>query len=162
LQVKINCVVARSANAQELENFHDFSVQHGLEVRFLELMRIGPARAQHERDFVSADEMLARLTRHSPLHSVDTSPDSTAFVRVSRAGARLGFIASESRPFCGNCSRLRLTARGELRGCLFREEGVALAGQPLDRYPAILEQVALRKPLTRIPELRQPMHEIGG
>ena len=109
-----------------------------------------------------ASEMLERIARRSPLREVDVAPDATAFERVSEAGARLGFIASESKPFCGGCSRLRLSAKGHLRACLFKEDGVPLAGLSDSDIDEAVRAVVDMKPPGRIPSILQPMHQIGG
>jgi len=162
LVVKINAVVMRGMNDHELEAFHDFALVEGVEVRFLELMRIGEALPFFDERFVAASQMLARLERHSPLRAVGVEDDATAFKRVSQAGAALGFIASESVPFCGGCSRLRLSAKGTLRACLFKEDGISLRGVSRQELPDILRQVADLKPAGRIASIGQPMHAIGG
>lgn len=162
LVVKINTVVMRGMNDHELEAFHDFSVVEGVEVRFLELMRIGEALPFFEERFVPASEMLRRLERHSPLRQLAAEDDATAFLRVSQSGAALGFIASESVPFCGGCSRLRLSAKGTLRACLFKEDGISLRGVSRSDLPAVLAQVADLKPEGRLPSIAQAMHTIGG
>jgi GTP 3',8-cyclase len=162
LAVKINTVVMRGLNDHELEAFHDFALVEGVEVRFLELMRIGEALPFFEERFVPAAEMLRRLEEHSPLRSLAVADDATAFGRVSQAGAALGFIASESTPFCGACSRLRLSAKGMLRACLFKEDGLSLRGVPRQNLPALLRRVADLKPAGRLPSLGQAMHAIGG
>lgn len=162
MRTKVNCVVARGVNDDEIENFHDFSIREHVEVRFLELMRIGPARDEHARRFVTASEIVQRLQERSPLLAVDAPADSTAFLRRSAAGARLGFIASESQPFCTGCSRLRLSSRGFLRACLFKEDGLPLLGVPLEQYAELLGRVFAMKPVSRLSEIPQPMNQIGG
>lgn len=161
-EVKLNVIVFRGMNDDELPAFARFSASYGVEVRFLELMKVGPADARHGELFVPADEMLARLRETEELIPVEVPVDSTAFSYRTASGARLGFIASESKPFCGACSRLRLTATGKLRACLFSEAGVNLAGRdPLD-YPEILREVMALKPAGRLPRILQPMNQIGG
>jgi len=162
LVVKINTVVMRGLNDHELEAFHDFALVEGVEVRFLELMRIGEALPFFDERFVAAAEMLERLNRHSPLRSIEVEDDATAFKRVSEAGAALGFIASESVPFCGGCSRLRLSAKGMLRSCLFKEDGESLRGVFRQELPELLRRVADLKPIGRLPSIDQAMHAIGG
>jgi GTP 3',8-cyclase len=162
LVVKINTVVMRGMNDHELEAFHDFALTEGVEVRFLELMRIGEALPFFEERFVPASEMLRRLDNHSPLRELSVEDDATAFLRVSQAGAAIGFIASESVPFCGGCSRLRLSAKGMLRACLFKEDGVSLRGVARADLPGILRRVAELKPAGRLPSIAQAMHAIGG
>jgi cyclic pyranopterin phosphate synthase len=161
-QVKINAVVFKGVNEMELWDFARWSAQTGIEVRFLEFMKIGPAYESHWNRFISAEEMITLLETFTSLHPVPVPLDSTAFVFETDAGARLGFIASESQPFCGSCSRLRLSATGVLRSCLMSEQGLSLRGLATDRYPEILEKVMAMKPLGRLDHVTQPMHAIGG
>ncbi len=160
--VKINTIVFRGINDGELPDFLAFSADHGVEVRFLELMRVGPAIGEHAERFMPAREMLDRLEIHDTLEPVSDREDSTSFGFRSGRGARIGFIASESKPFCGACSRLRLSATGKLRSCLFADTGVELRGRdPLD-YPEILQEVMAMKPTGRLPRIHQAMNQIGG
>ena len=158
--VKVNCVLVRGAN--EVEDFLAFSARHGIPVRFLEYMKIGPQRGQHDALFVPAGEVIERLRQRHELVPVDADADATAFSFRTADGAEVGFIASESRPFCATCSRLRLTARGHLRACLMSEDGRDLRGVPREQYADVLADVMAMKPTGRIEEIAQPMHEIGG
>ena len=160
--VKVNVVVARGRNDHELFAFLHFAQEHGIEVRFLELMRVGPSIAEHERLFISAEEMIARIKTRYDLHPIESPKDSTSFGFQTDHGAKLGFIASESKPFCSTCSRLRLAATGKLRACLFSDQGINLRGKdPLD-YPEILREVMGMKPVGRISEVHESMNQIGG
>lgn len=160
--VKVNVVLLRGANDDEVEDFAAFSAEHGIPVRFLEYMKIGPQRGQHDALFVSAGEVIERLRRRNALTPIEGEADATAFSFRTDGGGEVGFIASESRPFCATCSRLRLSARGKLRACLMSEEGMSLVGVPREDYPAVLSEVMAMKPTGRLPEIAQPMHEIGG
>lgn len=160
--VKVNCIVFRDVNDGELPAFVRFAEEEGVEVRFLELMKVGPSAAEHASRFVTAEEMLRRL-EDSPLWSPENvEEDSTSFVYRTARGGRIGFIASESRPFCGACSRLRLSATGKLRSCLFADTGVPLKGRDVLDYPEILREVMGMKPTGRLPRILQPMNQIGG
>ena len=160
--VKVNVVLIRDANSDEVEDFVAFSAAQGIPVRFLEYMKIGPQRGHHDALFVSAGEVIERLRQRYALTPLDADADATAFSFRTDGGAEIGFIASESRPFCHTCSRLRLSARGKLRACLMSEEGESLQGVPPERYPDVLARVLPLKPYHRLPEIAQPMHEIGG
>jgi cyclic pyranopterin phosphate synthase len=161
-QVKVNVIVFRGINDDELQAFADFSAEHGVEVRFLELMRVGPAVGEHAERFVAAREMMDRLGETDSLEPVESAKDSTSFGFRTARGARIGFIASESKPFCGACSRLRLSATGKLRSCLFSDTGVELRGRDRLDYPEILRTVMALKPTGRLPRILQPMNQIGG
>lgn len=160
--VKVNCIVFKQINDDELLDFARFSEEQGIEVRFLELMKVGPGHWNHEDRFVPADHMIERLQREMDLIPVPVPLDSTSFVFRTSAGGRIGFIASESKPFCGHCSRLRLTATGSLRACLFSEQGVQLRGEPSHRYPELLQELLPMKPTHRLDHIHQPMNQIGG
>ncbi len=160
--VKVNVVLTRGANDDEVEDFVAFSARHAVPVRFLEYMKIGPRRAHFDELFVPAGEVIERLALRHELLPLASPHDSTAFSFRTPEGAEIGFIASESRPFCDSCSRLRLTARGKLRACLMSEDGLSLVGVPRARYPEVLEEVIAMKPTYRLHEIAQPMNEIGG
>lgn len=161
-EVKVNTIVFRGINDGELPDFLGFSEVHGVEVRFLELMRVGPAIGEYAERFVAAEEMLERLRPHGDLLPVDSPKDSTSFGFRTPRGGRIGIIASESKPFCGACSRLRLSATGKLRSCLFSDTGVELRGRDRLDYPEILHEVMAMKPTGRIPRIPQSMNQIGG
>lgn len=161
-EVKINTIVFRDLNDSELNAFTDFSARHGVEVRFLELMQVGPSADRHGDRFVPAEEMIKTLSLQTELIAVPSPEDSTSFGFRTAGGARLGFIASESKPFCGACSRLRLSATGKLRSCLFSDTGMELRGRDPLEFPELLHKVMGMKPTGRLPQILQPMNQIGG
>lgn len=160
--VKVNVVVLRGINDGELVEFAAWSAREGIEVRFLEFMPIGPAASTHARRFMPAAEMRQALSRSMDLIPIESPPDSTASRCVTSEGGRLGFIASESEPFCGNCSRLRLSATGILRACLMREGGLSLREVDPTEFRLRVREVMAQKPATRPTAIREPMHMIGG
>lgn len=160
--VKVNTVVLKGVNDGELEDFADWSADSGVEVRFLELMPIGPYASSHARRFLPASAMEARLRRSMDLEPLPRPPDATAVPYRTGRGGRIGFIASESRPFCGTCSRLRLSATGFLRACLMREDGACLRGADPADFPRLVRDVMARKPMARPARLAEPMHAVGG
>ena len=138
--LKINCVVLRGLNDDELEDFAALTRRHPWHVRFLELMPVGANLALSER-FVSADEVLARLSRLAPLTPVAGPPGwgpARSFAFPAAPGT-VGIISPLSHTFCADCRRLRLTADGRLRPCLFGAVEVDLRGplrrgEPLEPY----------------------------
>ena len=125
-------------------------------------MNIGPMYQKNRAYFISADEMRSRIEQSEKLSQIDVPKDSTSISYRSSSGAQIGFIASESKPFCSNCSRLRLTAKGQLRACLMSVDGKSLLGQKLEAYPGLLKSVMELKPFTRLENINQPMYQIGG
>jgi GTP 3',8-cyclase len=161
-RVKLNVVVCRGINDDEIGDFVDFSAAHGIPVRFLELMKIGPRHRDFDALFVPADEMIATIAARHELRPVAVEQDSTAFVYRSAHGAEIGFIASESRPFCDSCSRLRLSATGHLRACLMSERGLNVRGLSPAQLRQALYAVMSMKPGGRLSHVEQPMYQIGG
>ncbi len=161
-KVKVNTVVMRGVNDDELSDFTAWSARSGLEVRFLEYMRIGPELNRHAQRFMSADEMLSRLMLDYEVQSVAAEYDSTAILYKSACGARLGFIASESKAFCGTCSRLRLSATGVLRACVMSPGGISLRHTSPVEFPGSLEKVMAMKPILHPEHNPQPMYALGG
>src|SRR5262249_51962069 len=119
--VKVNAVSIRGVTELDAVPLARFARQHGLEMRFIEYMPIGAD--QWERGKVSfAHEILEQLEREvSPLVPADDyDPRAPAMeFRYTDGGGRVGIIASVSRPFCMSCNRIRLTADGKVRNCLF-------------------------------------------
>ena len=121
--VKVNAVLMRDVNDGEALALLDFCLDHGYELRFIEQM---PLDAQHGWDrklMVTADETMAKLSSAHTLTPIAGRGSAPAerFL-VDDGPATVGIIASVSRPFCGSCDRVRLTADGQLRNCLFARE----------------------------------------
>jgi GTP 3',8-cyclase len=161
-KIKLNTVVMKGMNDNEIEDFVRFSEERSIEVRFLETMNIGVVRPHFERWFMSAQEMIQKISDNRNLVIRPTEKDSTWFGYETDKGGKIGFIASESKPFCNGCSRLRLDAMGVLRPCLFKEEGLDFRGLSIDEFPEKIKQVVALKPAERIKELLQPMYQVGG
>ncbi|SCG79103.1 cyclic pyranopterin monophosphate synthase subunit MoaA [Micromonospora echinaurantiaca] len=128
--VKVNTVLMRGVNDDEAPALLRFALDHGYELRFIEQM---PLDAQHGWDraaMVTAEEILAALRttfdlRPDPAER-GAAPAETWL--VDGGPARVGVIASVTRPFCGDCDRTRLTADGQVRACLFATEESDLRG----------------------------------
>lgn len=154
--VKVNTVLMRGLNDDELVDLCRFAVCTGTTVRFNELMDTGPARAFVRQRFLPVLEARATIERAfalSPRLHRGASP-AREFLVDGGAGV-IGFIASESRPFCSRCNRLRLTADGVLKGCLHQTDGVSLA--PLLRGPAP-DLAELRRALHRAVHAKRSCH----
>jgi cyclic pyranopterin phosphate synthase len=160
--VKVNTILFRGINDDEVFDFLTFSAANDIEVRFLELMKIGPAYEMNPLLFIPAAETIKKIKTKEKLTREKVSIDSTSFNYTTPSGAKIGFIASESKPFCGSCSRLRLSATGKLRACLMSEAGLDLRDKDENEYREILYSVMGMKPPGRIHHIEQPMNQIGG
>jgi len=143
--VKLNVVVIRGRNDNEVAGLVRFAIENDCQIRFLELMPIGVAAAGFKDHFVSSAEVRERLWREFTLTALPVEPHGTSrnFAANDRHGrsAIIGFISPYSEPFCAGCWRLRLTATGVLMGCLARSEGIPLG--PLLRSDRDMDGEAL-------------------
>lgn len=160
--VKINTVLMKGVNDHEVLDFVRFSSENDIEVRFLELMKIGQACVNQNNQFIAADEVLQEIKKQETLNEVIVPSDSTSFNFTTYSGAKIGFIASESKPFCGSCSRWRLSADGLLRACLMSSQGVNIRGVKFEDYNELVNTVLPMKPIGRIEKINEDMNRIGG
>jgi len=126
--IKINAVIIRGFNDDELNDLVQFGRRHGLEVRFIEYMDVGNANGWSPEKTFSKREMLEAIHARFPVREVGRSGGSAPAVDyefVDGAG-RIGIIGSVTEPFCASCTRVRLTADGKLVTCLFAENGFDL------------------------------------
>jgi cyclic pyranopterin phosphate synthase len=119
--VKVNGVIIRSINDHEIESLAEFAREQDLSFRFIEFMPLDSAQAWQKEMVVSGREILERLRARFDLQPVLSDNPSSTSKRWRFAGGRgeIGIIAPVSEPFCGHCNRIRLTADGKVRTCLF-------------------------------------------
>ncbi|MEO8736942.1 MAG: GTP 3',8-cyclase MoaA [Edaphobacter sp.] len=150
--VKINCVLLRGFNDGQIEQFADFSRREGVIVRFIEFMPLEEDRSWKPETVIPMDEIIGRLNAYRPL--VELAPNCASetakrFTFDDGLG-EIGIIAPVSRPFCGNCSRVRLTSDGKIRTCLFSQNDHDLYGEMArggtdDELDAYIRKVIMRK-----------------
>jgi cyclic pyranopterin phosphate synthase len=173
--VKVNCVLLRGFNDSQIEQFADFSRREGVIVRFIEFMPLEEDRSWKPETVVPIDEVVARLNAYRPL--VELAPNAASetakrFTFDDGLG-EIGIIAPVSRPFCGHCSRVRLTSDGKIRTCLFSQSDHDLYGEMVrggtDReLDAYIRKVVMRKEARHHigePDFEKPsrnMVHIGG
>jgi cyclic pyranopterin phosphate synthase len=128
--VKVNAVVIRGTNEQDVVPLARFARLNGLEMRFIEYMPIGAEQWERSKVYF-AHEILEQIEREvAPLvPAADYDPRAPAMdFDYTKGGGRVGIIASVSRPFCMKCNRLRLTSDGKLRNCLFALDEMDVKG----------------------------------
>lgn len=154
LPVKLNCVVTRGFNDDEVIELARLSLRNDWEVRFIELMPLGSVADFQQEQVVPSRETRARIeAAFGPLAVVPghDGHDPARPYRIPGAVGRLGFISSVSEPFCEGCNRLRLTADGRLRLCLLRDDEVDLltplrAGAAFETLRGLMADGAYHKP----------------
>ena len=119
--VKVNAVIIRGLNDHEIESLAEFAHERALSFRFIEFMPLDSARAWLKEMVVPGREILARLQQRFELEAAPAENPAATAKRWAFADGRgeIGIIAPVSEPFCGHCNRIRLTADGKIRTCLF-------------------------------------------
>jgi len=174
--IKLNVVAVKNLIEPDIVPLARFGRERGFEVRYIEFMPLDAQNLWDRSKVLLADEMIAMLSREVaplvPVPDPDPRAPATAY-RFADGIGRVGFIASVSRPFCGNCNRLRLTADGKLRYCLFalEEDDIKAklrSGADDDEIAALIRQNVARKwsgheiNSARFVAPPRPMYSIGG
>lgn len=177
LQVRLNALILRDVNLSDVCELVQFAVQRGMTMRFIEFMPLDSDRSWSAQRVVTGRELRGLIEQQlgplRPCHASDPSQPAHDFEFVDGRG-RVGFIDPVSQPFCGSCDRLRLTADGKIRNCLFgREEwdvASVLRGAATDERLLIdrLRQCTWAKHAAHgidAPDFQPParaMYQIGG
>ncbi|HEX6717848.1 MAG TPA: GTP 3',8-cyclase MoaA [Pyrinomonadaceae bacterium] len=120
--IKINAVIVRGHNEDEVADFAAFAREHDVKMRFIEFMPLDSGHEWSRKDVVSGKEIRDRISERFPLVRLEVprgSETSSRYRFADGAPGEIGIIAPVTEPFCGACSRIRLTADGQIRTCLF-------------------------------------------
>jgi cyclic pyranopterin phosphate synthase len=120
--IKINAVIVRGHNEDEVADFAAFAREYDVKMRYIEFMPLDSGHDWTRKDVVSGKEIRERINERFPLVRVDVargSDTSSRYRFADGAPGEIGIIAPVTEPFCGACSRIRLTADGQIRTCLF-------------------------------------------
>ncbi|MFW2514616.1 GTP 3',8-cyclase MoaA [Demequina sp. SO4-13] len=155
--IKINAVAMRGVNDDEIVDLTRFCVEHGYQMRFIEQMPLDAGHTWDRHEMVTGEEILAALTAHWALTERGGRGAAPAQVwDIDGGPASVGVIASVTRPFCGTCDRVRLTADGQLRACLFARKESDLRMLLRDGS----DDAALAEAIAACLRLKQPGHDI--
>ncbi|MFV0634954.1 GTP 3',8-cyclase MoaA [Demequina sp.] len=155
--IKINAVAMRGVNDDEIVDLTRFCVERGYQMRFIEQMPLDAGHTWDRQQMVTGEEILAQLTEHWTLTERGDRGAAPAQVwDIDGGPASVGVIASVTAPFCGTCDRVRLTADGQLRACLFARKESDL--RALVRSDATDEDLAAA--IAACLQLKQPGHDI--
>jgi GTP 3',8-cyclase len=172
--VKVNAVAVRDFTEDEVERFCEFARSRAFQVRFIEFMPLDGDRAWTPDAVLRGEELRRRVEAIHPLEELPREPSATARVfRFADGVGEIGFVNPVSEPFCADCNRLRLTAEGKLRTCLFSLHETDLraplrSGAGDEELASIIRDAVWRKELKHgvsEPGFRQPprtMSAIGG
>jgi cyclic pyranopterin phosphate synthase len=128
--IKLNAVVERGVNDDDIIPLVEFSREHGFAMRFIEYMDVGNSNNWTSAKLVSKKEIIEKIHSRYALREIGRDQGSAPSVDYEFAdgGGDIGVIASVSEPFCGSCTRLRLTADGKIVTCLFSQLGHDVKG----------------------------------
>ena len=151
--IKINAVIVRGHNETEVADFAAFAREHDVKMRFIEFMPLDSGHEWSRADVVSGQEIKDRISERFPLVKVDVargSETSSRYRFADGAPGEIGIIAPVTEPFCGACSRIRLTADGQIRTCLFSTveyslRDVVRSGASRAEIVEYIESVILKK-----------------
>jgi cyclic pyranopterin phosphate synthase len=151
--IKINAVIVRGHNEDEVADFAAFAREYDVKMRFIEFMPLDSGHEWAREDVVSGKEIRERISERFPLVRVEVargSDTSSRYRFADGAPGEIGIIAPVTEPFCGACSRIRLTADGQIRTCLFSTvehslRDVVRSGASRDEIVAFIESVILKK-----------------
>jgi cyclic pyranopterin phosphate synthase len=126
LNIKVNMVVIGGFNEDEVIEFVEWTVNRPVHVRFIEFMPFNGNNWRTEK-LITFSELLDRISDIFPVEKLDDSPNSTSKnYKITGSEGSFAFISTVSSPFCSSCNRLRLTADGKLRNCLFAQNEIDL------------------------------------
>lgn len=145
LPIKINTVLIKDFNEDELQDFIKLTLSENIDVRFIELMPLGQAAGFASEHYLPNAKVLERFKELEPVEAVDKSSPAK-YYKLPGAIGRVGLINPISHKFCNNCNRLRLTADGKLKPCLHSDKeidvrGILRNGELNDKYEALKEAV---------------------
>ncbi len=125
--IKINTVMMRGVNDDEIAGLARFAVSRGLDISYIEEMPLGDVGHARSKSYVSSDEALEALAGEFPLERTDfTTGGPARYWNVTGTGSRIGFISPHSHNFCDSCNRVRVSCTGELFPCLGQNESIDL------------------------------------
>jgi cyclic pyranopterin phosphate synthase len=162
-RLKFDAVLIGGFNDDEIGDFVALTMEHPWEIRFIELMPMGPCATWDKKCFISGETVLERVPDLQQI-----APQGVARrYRLPGAKGTVGLISPMSHDFCGECSRIRVTADGKLKGCLHAREEIALKGLHGDALEEAIRQGVMQKPpchhLTERPsDTPRTMNQIGG
>lgn len=166
--VKINAVLIRGINDDEVGDFINLTRELPIEIRFIELMPIGQGERLYEKGFMSSSEVISMFPQLMPLESIKSS--TSLLYKLKNSKGRIGFISPLSCKFCKECNRIRLTSVGTIKPCLHSSQEVNLR-EYLDNevlLTSMLKNAIYNKPTQHHLEYNKKsqsskaMYQIGG
>jgi len=140
-QIKLNAVIMKGRNDDEIIDLAQFAVEHNLDISYIEEMPLGQVSHQRHESYCSSDEVLAILKTAFVLEASDANTGGPSrYYTVAGSKSKIGFISPHSHNFCDTCNRVRVTTEGRLLLCLGQEHSVDLRAI-IRQYPNDIERL---------------------
>ncbi|TAF44874.1 MAG: radical SAM protein [Sphingobacteriales bacterium] len=163
LTVKLNTVIMKGINENQILPLLDFAFSRNIPIRFLEVMAMGHLYQNVNQHFVSQQQILDTIATKHTFSTMVRKTSATAQYWLTNKGQTFGIIANETAPFCHDCNRLRLDAKGNIYGCLSNNNPIAIG---IEMQPNILAQklheAMQQKQAYKFAGSQLSMLEIGG
>jgi cyclic pyranopterin phosphate synthase len=171
---KVNVVVMRGQNADEIQDFVRYILERDIELRFIELMASGWKDMVEEERFMPTSEIMQQVEEVGELVPIKQriGGGPATIYKIKGALGTIGFISAVSKPFCSTCNRLRLTSDGKLRSCLLRggevdvkdilRSGISCREELSNKLTGAFMQATNMKPITHSGKNDAVMYQIGG
>jgi cyclic pyranopterin phosphate synthase len=163
VSVKINCVVMKGVNDNQVLPLLNYAREKGIHIRFLEVMQMGHLYGNFEQYFFSERDIIRTIAGEYDFIELPREESATAKYFVMKDGYRFGVISNESDPFCNDCNRLRLDSYGNVYGCLSSNTPINISDHLDDPYEVTLRlQEALAQKKMKFSGSKLSMLAIGG
>ncbi len=171
---KVNVVVMRGQNDDEIQDFVRYILERDIELRFIELMASGWKDMAEEERFMPTSEIMQQVEEVGELVPIKQriGGGPATIYKIKGALGNIGFISAVSKPFCSTCNRLRLTSDGKLRSCLLRggevnvknilRSGISCREELGNKLTGAFMQATNMKPITHSGKNNAVMYQIGG
>ena len=162
LDVKLNAVLMKGINDQQILPLLDYAFERKIVIRFLEVMSMGHLHDKSEKYLVAKDEVLHTIAKHHDFVPLIRSASSTANYWKTDSGNVFGIIANESAPFCHDCNRLRLDSHGNIYGCLSTDRPINIKNLSTEGLREKLVEALSHKQSIKFTGSNLSMLNIGG
>lgn len=163
LKVKLNAVIMKGVNEQEVVPLFLFAKDRNITLRYLEIMRMGYLNNSFKDHFYSQEEIINDIQKIYTAYPLEREKSATATYWMTDTGYQFGVIANETAPFCADCNRLRLDHKGNVYGCLSENKGLSIVDlQDEDKLASVLKKAIEQKQEVRFKGSDLSMQYIGG
>ncbi|WP_250675710.1 GTP 3',8-cyclase MoaA [Paraclostridium ghonii] len=168
IKVKINCVLIKGLNDDELNDFINLTIHKNVDVRFIELMPLGEGLKMFEKGYINLKEALNKIEKLKPVNNEEKSVAS--YYKIEGSKGKVGIITPMSCSFCSECNRIRMTSNGKIKLCLHSNEELDITKylNNEDKFCSVIQNYIYEKPEKhnlierKKSDTHRNMNQIGG